>query len=156
MNSSRNLLNAILITGFIAGTLDALAAMFSAYIQHDVTPDRVFRYVASGVFGKEAFSGGTPMALFGLLCHYTVAFGWSALFLTLFQKIKLLNQNKYIIGMAYGLFVLLAMNLIVVPLSNVPNSKPGSIALPQIFIHMFLVGLPIALSANYFLKKQSA
>lgn len=154
MNTNKKLLKVIIITGLIVGSLDALAAMISAYAQHGVTPDRVFRYVASGIFGKDAFSGGVPMALFGLLCHYVVALGWSALFLILFQRVKILRQNRYIIGVIYGLFVLFAMNLFVVPLSNVPNPKPGSVALTQVFIHIFIVGIPMVLLTHYFSKKQ--
>lgn len=148
ISNSKNLLKAILIAGLIVGTLDGLAAITSSYIQREVTPDRVFRFVASGVFGKDAFEGGTPMALLGLLFHFIVATGWTALFFLAYPKIKFLSWNKYIIGIAYGIFVLFAMNTVVVPLSNVPNPSPGTIHLPQLFIHMFIVGLPISLLAS--------
>src|SRR6478735_7381956 len=66
ISHGKNLLKAILIAGLIIGILDGLAACISAYVQREVTPGRVWRYVASGVFGKEAFDGGTPMAFMGL------------------------------------------------------------------------------------------
>jgi len=37
--------------------------------------------VASTLLGRTAFDGGTPVALLGLLMHFGVAFGWSAVFL---------------------------------------------------------------------------
>jgi hypothetical protein len=135
-------------TCFIIGLLDGAAACISAYIQKEVPPAAVFRYVASGVFGKDAFKGGTPMALLGLLFHFTVATGWTTLFFLAYPKIKFLSWNKYIIGIVYGVFILFAMNLVVLPLSNVPNSNPGTVQLPQLFIHMFVIGLPISLLAN--------
>jgi hypothetical protein len=149
----------ILIAGFIVGTLDGLAAITSSYIQREVTPDRVFQFVASGVFGKDAFAGGIPMALLGVIFHYIVAYGWTTLFFLAYPKLKFLSWNKYIVGIAYGIFVLFAMQLVVVPLSNVPNAKPGVRLpqLPQVFIHMFLVGLPIVLLAKrYYLREKQA
>jgi hypothetical protein len=154
---SKNLLKAILLAGLVVGTLDGLAAITSAYIPREITPDRVFRYVASGVFGKDASTGGTPMALLGLFFHYIVALGWTALFFLAYPKLKFLSWNKYVVGIVYGVFVMFAMNLVVVPLSNVPNSKPGSVHLPQLFIHMFIVGLPISLLANrYYVRYRRA
>src|ERR1700741_772263 len=47
-------LKTILFAGLTAGVLDILAAFISAYIVNGVTPDRVLRFVASGVFGREA------------------------------------------------------------------------------------------------------
>lgn len=153
ISDGKNLLKAILIACLIIGLLDGAAACISAYIKNEVTPDRVFQFVASGVFGKEAFAGGTSMALLGLLFHFMVATGWTTLFFLAYPRIKFLSWNKYIVGIAYGVFVLFAMNLVVVPLSNVPNSNPGSVQLPQLFIHMFIVGLPISLLANRYYSK---
>ena len=65
------MLKAILKTGLIAGTLDILAAIV---ILAKMNAVGVLQYVASGVFGKEAFSGGTTMAIAGLIFHYIIAF----------------------------------------------------------------------------------
>jgi hypothetical protein len=155
ISDGKTLLKAILLGGAIIGLLDGLAAIVSAYVQNEVTPDKVFRYIATGVFGKEAFRGGTPMVLAGLFFHFVVATGWTAFFFLLYSRLKFLSWNKYIIGMGYGIFVVFAMNLVVVPLSNVPNPNTGSVHLPQLFIHMFLVGLPISLLANrYYTRNQ--
>lgn len=154
VSEGKNLVKAIMIAGLIIGLLDGLAAAISAYIPREITPDRVFRYVASGVFGKEAFNGGTPMALLGLLFHFTVAMGWTALFFLLLPRLKFLSWNKYLSGIGYGIFVLFAMNLVVVPLSNVPNPNTGSVQLPQLFIHMFVIGLPISLMASRYYSRQ--
>jgi len=156
VSDGKNLLKAMLIAGLIIGVLDGLAACISAYVQREVTPGRVWRYVASGVFGKDAFDGGIPMAFIGLFFHFVIATGWTTLFFLLYPRVKFLSWNKYIIGMAYGVFVMFAMNLVVVPLSNVPNPNTGSVHLPQLFIHMFIIGVPISLLANrYYAKKQS-
>jgi hypothetical protein len=155
ISGGKNILKAILLAGLIIGLLDGAAACISAYLQKEVTPGTVFRYVATGVFGKDAFKGGTPMALLGLLFHFMVATGWTALFFLAYPRIKFLSWNKYIVGIVYGVFILFAMNLVVVPISNVPNSNPGSVQLLQLFIHMFIVGLPISLLANRYYSKHT-
>jgi hypothetical protein len=154
-SNAKSLLKGILIAGSIIGTLDALAASISSYVQRGVTPDRVWRYVASGVFGKDALTGGATMVLFGLIFHFIIATGWTALFFVAYQKLKFLSWNRYVVGIAYGIFVMFGMNLVVVPLSNVPNPSPGTIHLPQLFIHMFIIGLPISLLAHRFYSRQS-
>ncbi|HEY3430719.1 MAG TPA: hypothetical protein VGK39_08590 [Cyclobacteriaceae bacterium] len=151
---TKSLFPALLVAGFIVGLLDALAASVSSYFPKGITPDKVFRYVASGVFGKDAFAGGVPTALAGLFFHFVIAYGWTTLFFLAYPRVKLLSENKYIVGMLYGVFVLLSMNLVVVPLSNVPSPNPGTVQVQQLFIHMFLVGLPISLLANRYYSKQ--
>ena len=151
---TKSFTTSLLTAGFIVGLLDALAASISAYIPRGITPDKVWRFVASGVFGKEASEGGTPMVIMGLCFHFIIAYGWTTLFFLAYPRIKLLSENKYLVGMVYGIFVLLSMNLVVVPLSNVPNPNPGTVQVQQLLIHMFLVGLPISLMANRYYSKQ--
>src|SRR5258705_1790923 len=86
---------AILISGLIVGTLDAMAASVHAYAFSGASPDRVFRFVASGVFGKEALTGGLSVAAWGLLFHFIVATGWTALFYIIYPKINFLASSKY-------------------------------------------------------------
>ncbi len=147
---------AILIGGFIVGAVDAIAASVAAYIPKGIMPDAVFRYVASGVLGKEAFAGGSGTAWLGLFFHFTIAYGWTVLFFVAYPRIKFFTRDKTLVGMVYGVFVLLMMNLVVVPLSNVPNASPGTVAVNQLLIHMFLIGLPISLlSDRYYANKKS-
>jgi hypothetical protein len=155
ISNTRSLTKPLLIAGLIIGALDGLAAIISAYIQRGVTPDRVFKYVATGVYGQEALAtGGTGTALMGLLFHFTIAMGWTALFFILYPRLKFLSSDKYLSGIVYGVIILLGMNLIVVPLSNVPSPNPGSVSVVQLFIHMLVIGLPISLMAHRHYSKQ--
>ena len=61
----------VLITGLIAGTLDILAAIF---LLAGGEATRVFRFIASGAFGKAAFEGGGEMVAWGSFFHYLIAF----------------------------------------------------------------------------------
>ncbi len=142
-------------SGVIVGILDAIAASVNAYAQRGVSPVRVFRYVASGALGKSALDGGLAIAGLGLLFHFFIAISWTFLFFMTYEKLKVLRMNKFYVGIGYGIFVWLGMNMIVLPLSNVPASAYKLVpTLIMIGIHMFVIGLSISFLADrYFLKK---
>lgn len=148
----------IFITGFIAGTLDGLAAAIMYYVQAGKDPLNVYRFIASGVLGMEAFNGGVPVAILGIVFHYIIAFGWTILFFVIARRVDILLKNWFVSGVLYGIFVWLLMNLVVVPLSLVPM-KPGPREWPEILkgatILILCIGLPIAFSASKNLKQSN-
>ena len=149
------LLRAIVGAGVIVGTMDAIAASVYAYLLRGGTPAGVFRYVASGVFGRPALSAGIGMAALGLLFHFTVAIGWTGLYFVLAPKLRAASGPMIANGLVYGLLVWLAMNLVVVPLSNA-SPAPIRFAAPtliMILIHLFVIGVPISwLAQRYYAK----
>jgi len=70
----------VLITTLMAGTLDIVAACINAYLVSGVTPAQVLSYIASGLFGKTAYSGGPEILLAGLVFHYLIAFACTTCF----------------------------------------------------------------------------
>lgn len=148
--------NAILLTGLTAGFLDITAACTQYYIKTGKGPGGVLRYVASGVFGKKAFAGGTGMAAWGLLFHFIIAFGLTIFFFWLYPKIRWLGKNIILGGLLYGIFAWLVTNLLIVPLSRVPPVPfVLSRAIIAALILMACIGLPISLMTNkhYLYKK---
>ena len=145
----RTFYQSVLKSGLIVALLDGTAACLNAYLQRRVGPLAVFRYVASGAFGRDALTGGWDMVVWGLFFHFIVATSWTFLFFLLFPKVKVLQLNKVYVGILYGVVVWLGMNFIVLPLSNVPpltfRLVPTAI---MIGIHMFVIGLTISLLAN--------
>jgi len=160
-----NAARTILLAGFVAGILDAAAASISFYIKRVDNPIKVWRYVASGVFGKDAYAdpNGLLMPTLGLLFHFCLAFSFTIFFFFLYPKIKFLAKNIFITGMIYGILVWLFMNKLVVPLSNVakPAPRPGPTFLGistqtilQLSFIMFCIGLPIAFfTIRYYRRK---
>lgn len=136
----------ILLSGFAAGTLDILAAILLSYLLRKVPAIQVLQGVASGVFGQDAFTGGTTMALLGLLFHYLIAYCFAIGYFIVFPYVPLLLKQKVLSGLLYGIFVWLLMNLVVVPLSNVtrPPLQWDSI-LRGATVLMLCIGLPISL-----------
>ena len=144
----------IFITGLLSFSLYILAAIIQYMIVTTKNPIRIFYYIASGVFGKEAYDGGTPMVIAGILFHYFIATTFSAFFFFIYPAIPWLGKNKIIGGLLYGVFVWVVMNLVVVPLSQVSR---GAFHLHQVLIGMGIlmicIGLPVSLMANRYWSK---
>ncbi len=143
----------IAVTGFIAGSLDILAAIIVyAVIQEKTTAENILRYIASAVFGNKAFTGGTGMIFAGLLFHYLVAYIFTAIYVLLYPRISFLRKQKLLSGIAYGILVWFIMNVIVVPTAF---SKPYSFTsfeslFTAMIILILMIGIPIAFLTGYF------
>lgn len=140
----------ILRAGLLAGILDAIAAVLAYTVKGGKNPVMIFNFIASGIFGTTAFSGGNKMAFVGLLFHLCIATIWAMLFFMASSRIKILTKFWIASGIGYGVFVWLCMNLIVVPLSNTPpiQHTSGNV-FTGIVILIACIGIPIA----YFTSK---
>lgn len=138
--------NTILSATLVAGALDILAAFLVYAVILDVTsPARILMSIASGIFGKAAYSGGTPMIITGLLLHFLIAFIFSVFYYLVYPGLSFLHRRKLLSGILYGIFIWLVMNLGVLPIAfkGMPLPDPGA-ALIGIAIVIAAVGIPIA------------
>lgn len=138
----------ILLAGLLVGTLDILAASIQTLI-YGRNPLDMLKFVASGVFGNEALTGGLAFSFYGLFFHYCIAMGWTILFFLVFPKLDFLSKNRVLTGLGYGLFVWVCMSQIVLPLSNTP-SFPFRLsgAIIAVMILMAAIGLPLSFIAS--------
>ncbi len=138
----------ILLAGLLVGTLDILSAFVDYHIATGKNPLGVLTFVASGVFGISAFSGGAGIMLSGLLFHYIIAFSFTILFFWLYSRSKLLSGNRVITGVLYGIFIWVVMNLIVVQLSKAPHASIKAMKMSKVIksmlILIFMIGLPLS------------
>lgn len=149
--NSTGLVRAIAIAALIAGTLDYAAAVTNFLIGGGKDPNRVAWYIASSLLGsKAAFSGGWLTAAFGIFLHYVIATGWTVLYFLAYPRVALLRQNAITSGVAYGIFVWLMMNRVLVPLTRIKTGEftLNSAAMIQAAILVMFIGLPIALLAR--------
>src|SRR4051812_35454109 len=106
----------IFLSGLIAGTLDILAALIIYDLILQKTPSiKILQSIASGIFKKEAYSGGSQMALYGLLLHYFIALTFAWFYFTIYPYFNFLRKNTLLSGILYGIFVWIVMNLLVLP-----------------------------------------
>ncbi|MBS1660666.1 MAG: hypothetical protein JST68_06405 [Bacteroidetes bacterium] len=148
---------ALLLTTLLAGSLDALSAIIQFTASGNREPARIFRYIASALFGKPALSGGTPMVVYGVILHYCIAFLWTLLFFLLYPHVPILSRQPVLSGIAYGIFVWIIMNYAVVPLSLIgrfpSRLQPALIGAGIIII---AIGLPISLLAKRWLRPNAS
>jgi hypothetical protein len=97
----------IIWLGLVIGTLDALATLL---INYKVQPAIICRFIASGLFGQAAYSGGAEMIVAGAVFHYLVAYVFTTAFYLLYPFFNNTFKNRYIIGALYGLIAWLIMN----------------------------------------------
>src|SRR4051812_35867556 len=96
----------IIKAGAIAGTLDILAAFTYYYLKTGQTNFfNVLKFIASGLYGKEAFAGGAEMILAGLAIHYLIAFSFTIFFFVVFPYIKIMSRSIILTAVLYGIFV---------------------------------------------------
>jgi hypothetical protein len=131
----------------IAGTLDILAAIgLTLFYGRD--PLKMLRYVASGPF-PDATGWGAPGSLLGLAVHFALMAVMAAAFVLAADRLPALKGQAVLWGVLYGLVTYVVMNLIVVHLRfDTPLPPPTVSILTQLFCHIVLVGIPIALVAR--------
>ncbi|HET9747648.1 MAG TPA: hypothetical protein VFP97_18150, partial [Chitinophagaceae bacterium] len=78
----RSFLSSALSAGLLAGALDIIAACIHAYLARGTQPQQVLRFIASGVFGKDA-ANGNMMIVWGLLFHFLIAISFTLCFFVL-------------------------------------------------------------------------
>ena len=133
-------------TWLLVGSLDIGCAFIQAWFKTHTPPDRVLIFIASGLLGKAAFSGGMGTIALGLFCHYCIAGIWVALFWWVLKRFPSLNLYPLICGTLFGFLIWLVMNSIILPLSRTPPLPfSWDRALMAIIILVVAIGLPSAL-----------
>lgn len=150
-NYKKQALKNILWVGFLVGTLDGLAALL---LNYNVGPAPIFKFIASGVFGPDAFKGGIEMVMAGIVFHYLIAYLFTTAFYLLYPFSLSLLKNKYVVANVYGGITWLIMNVIVVPLSKIgPHDFKAVAVVIALLVLIICVGVPVALIADKKLKK---
>jgi hypothetical protein len=150
-NQTRGLLPYLLGAWLLAGTLDISSALIWVAIRSGKSPVPVFNYIASAIFGKDAYTGGMPMIIAGFLFHYFIALVFSLLLFLSYPGIHRFIKNKFLVGILFGLFNWAVMTLAVVPLTRIP-ARPFNLsnALINIGILMLAIGIPVSLIAHHY------
>lgn len=138
----------------IAGTLDIIAACVQAYLTSNIGPSVILQYIASGLVGKSAFTGGFGIQFLGLFIHYFIAFTCVSIYYFLYPKLKLKKINWIINAAMIAVVAWSVTTLIVVPLSKIPfKTLHFSKSLIAISILFFSIGLPISFFAKRFYQR---
>jgi len=139
---------AIVTAGTVCGVMDITAALV-VYGTMGAKPLPLLQGIAGGVLGPRTYSGGIATALLGLTLHFVIAFGAATVFFIASRGIRFLLDHAVVSGALYGTAVYFFMQRVVIPLSRAKRN-PFSLKFMVIgiIIHIFCVGLPIALSVR--------
>jgi hypothetical protein len=142
----------ILLGGFFAGLADFIYPTLKT-VMGGGQWTRPWKGVASGLLGPAAREGGMEMVVLGAALHFFICFGGAALLYLLVSRLRFIPRQWVVLGVLYGIAVLLVMNYVILPLSAIGR---GIYPLDQLHIHAFwhivLVGLPTAFFVSRALK----
>ena len=140
--------------GLVAGILDISSAFALGYPK-GVSPIRVLQGVAAGLIGREtAINGGLATAGLGLALDFFIAFVVATVFYGASRQLIFLTRHPVISGLLYGVVVYGFMYWIVMPLAYPVVHPSLSRDLTAVCVHMFLIGLPIALIVHRHSRSQ--
>ena len=136
----------VMAGGIVAGSLDIVYACLIWALEAGVPAPRILQSVASGLLGEASFEGGAATAALGLLLHFLIAISMSAAYYLVARRWPPLRDHAVLCGAAYGLVLYAVMNCVIVPLSAAgPGSRHPLWVGLTIAVHVFLIGIPIAL-----------
>jgi len=149
-------LKAIAMACLIAGTLDISDALIF-YGLRGISPVRILQSIASGIFGRGAFTQGPRSAILGLFLHYFIATTVAAIYIFASRQLPL-SRHPFLWGGLYGIVVYIVMNYIVLPLSKI-GLRPTPPLVP--FINgvaalIFCIGIPTAFIARRYIPYKNS
>ena len=109
------IVRAILVGGFVAGTLDIGAAC----LIYKTSPVTILHAIAAGLLGEKAFAMGSRAALLGLALQWGMSWIIAGIYAGARILAPVLFRRWVWAGCAYGIAVFLVMNYVVVPLSAI-------------------------------------
>jgi len=146
----------VLLGGLIAG-LDDFIYPTVRTVMNGKPWTQPWKGVAGGLLGQAARDGGVEMALLGAALHFFICISGAALLWLLVSRVKLIPRQWFVLGVLYGIAVLITMNYIVLPLSQIGRSiYPLSNIHVSAFWHIVLVGLPTAFFVSRGLRQARA
>ncbi len=149
------MLKPIAIATAVSGTLDILFAMIlTVLFGREI--GNMLRYVGSGPF-PQATEMGAGGAMLGLAVHFALMAIMAAGYVLAARRIPALVERPIQWGVLYGLATYVVMNWLVVPMRFGTPLPPSPLSMAtQLFAHIVLVGIPIALIAARYLRPRLA
>jgi hypothetical protein len=151
-NDRNSLFRLSVIGGIISGLLHLLiqqGVIFGLILK---TPIMIsLQFVASGIMGDAAFTGGLATALLGLILDFIMITIMAGVFILSVDRILLLRRNVIVGSILYGFGVFIVMNLIVLPLSAAPAlpAPPLWLRIELVLQHILLIGLPLGILVRW-------
>jgi uncharacterized membrane protein YagU involved in acid resistance len=139
IGAMRQQAKATLWGGLVAGTI-------AASVINLVSPIIILQFIATGLLGKAALSGGLSAAALGLLLQWLMSLLIAGIYVAAANGIAWLRVWWIVSGPLYGVVIYLVMNFVDVPLSRapMPHHPPHIEKILENLAAMILFGLIVA------------
>jgi hypothetical protein len=150
MAAVRQLLPAIATIALICGSADLLLVRIY-WNSVGISFEGIGQSIASGWFGAASQDMGWRSAGIGIASHYFIMACMALAYFLVARVQPALVRHAWRYGALYGAFLYVLMTAVVVPLSASPSRPPQpGWMLASIAIHVFVVGIPMALATRRF------
>lgn len=150
------MIKGVFLAGLVESILIAAGTTLKYVISGGKDPARLLNFVASGIFGKAAFQGGSTMAVLGLVFHVAISMVWAIAFFLLASRMALPSKNWLLAGIDYGVVIWIGMALVVLPLSKAPPIPFDILdATVDVIIIILCAGLPISFLAQKYNRRNA-
>ena len=110
---------------------------------------QLLQWDAANIYGMRAFTGGWAMAWQGLWMDFVVSLVWAVIFTTLYGTLPLVRRYPVLIGLGYGVAVMIVMIFVVVPLGHAPRLAFSAPHLINVLVaHTVFYGMPLAIAVD--------
>jgi hypothetical protein len=135
-------LRGILLGGFFAGLADFIYPTVKTVMSGGPWV-RPWKGVASGLLGQRARDGGLEMVVLGASLHWFICLVAAAILYFVVSRLRFLPRNWMLLAVMHGIAVLLTMNYVILPLSQIGRGiYPLETLHVHAFWHIVLVGIP--------------
>jgi hypothetical protein len=148
-------LRQVVLAGILTAIVDGLFSSVLSAVFYRSTVARLFQGVASTLIGPSAIDGGAAPVLVGVLMHFGVALGWSAVFAIALSLSPWIRRRvaspggPIAIATVYGPLIWATMSLAIVPQLTHRPPAIGFRWWVQFIGHIPFVALPIVASIAY-------
>jgi uncharacterized membrane protein YagU involved in acid resistance len=129
--------------------IDGLFSSVLSVAFYHSTVAHLFQDVAGVLRGADAFIGGTPMVVLGVLMHFGVAFAWSMAFFLIARQASWIRTRLaapggvVMVSALYGPSIWMTMSLLVIPALTHRSPAITPRWWIQFFGHIPFVAMPI-------------
>jgi hypothetical protein len=145
---------AILITWLVTAAWDFICASALTVLAYKGTFAGLWRGVAATAFGQQMATAGTRGVLAGLGAHLSIAFTWSAIFVSALaisaglRRIVSRPIGAFAVACVYGPIIWLVMSLGLIPFLTGRSPSFTYRWWVQVFAHIPFVTLPLVFTAR--------
>jgi hypothetical protein len=138
---SRPNIGSVAVNGCIAGILGAIGTDAFISIAHQMSPIKLWQFIASSAFGSVAYSSPS-YAIAGVVMHLIIALVWAYLYYIVWSRVNSLH-NWVLGGLVWGIVVDVVMDGLMAFRGVLEPQTPNAVIFGLITNCVFY-GLPMA------------